>query len=95
LGDEDDFYSSMLDEHVKIKIFRDLFKTLNTNCSTSVYNDEKSLIMNMLGNSKDIENTIILIGSSTIISFLYKLQWDATEEISFIIEFRNQITYVI
>lgn len=86
---EDEFYSSMLNEQFKIKVFRDLFKVINTNCYTSEYTNEKSLIMNMLSDSKNIENAIILIGSNAIISFIYKLRWDKNEEISFTIDFQQ------
>lgn len=87
---EDDFYSTMLDEQVKIKIFRDLFKIVESGSLVEQNFDRaKDLVMNILRDSQNFENSIIFIGANEILSFLNRLRWDKQEDILFDIKFKQ------
>ena len=94
---EDDFYSTMLDKQVKIKIFRDLFKIVESGSLVEQnFIRVKDLVMNIIRDSQNFKNSIILIGESEVLSFLNRLRWDKQEEILFDIEFKqtNEANYV-
>lgn len=87
---EDDFYSTMLDKQVKIKIFRDLFKTIESgNLIEQNFERVNDLVMNIIRDSQNYKDSIIFIGANEILSFLNRLRWDKQEDILFDIKFKQ------